>query len=66
MYIHRVYTIGMENIIKKQTRHKRIIFEVSDKLYEEVKKRCGIRGINMRMYITRAILEQIKKEKKYE
>lgn len=45
---------------------KLIIIQTTTNLHAEIKKRAAIRGISMKTYITRAVLEQIKKEKQYE
>ena len=50
----------MKNVIK------RIICEVDINLHAEVKKRAAGRNISMKTWVSRAIMDQIKKEQRYE
>jgi hypothetical protein len=45
---------------------KYIIISTTKDFHAEIKKRAAIRGISIKVYITRALLEQIKKEKQYD
>jgi len=45
---------------------KRINFKAGPELHSEVKKRAAARGVSIKTWVTRAIIEQIKKEQKYE
>lgn len=58
-----VYNINMET--KRIRNFKRILFEVSDEMYADIKASCKRRGISMRLFMTRAIKNRLDKEKNY-
>lgn len=45
---------------------KRLVVEMDEKLHVEVKLRATKRGISIKKYVIRAIVEAIKKEQSYE
>ncbi len=45
---------------------KRLIVDIPNELHIEIKMRATKRGISIKKYIIRAIMETIKKEKEYE
>jgi len=49
-----------------KTKKKCLLIEIDVNLHVEIKKRAVIRNIPMRAWVTRALLEQIKKEQQYE
>ena len=51
--------------IKRKTQ-KRLIININEAVHQEIKCRAAIRHISMTKWITRAIIEQIKKEKSFE
>lgn len=44
----------------------RFIFVITPELRHEVKMRAAMRNISMSLWVTRAIYEQLKKEKQYD
>ena len=45
---------------------KRITIVTGSEIHTEVKKRAALSGISIRKWVMRAIMDKIKKEKKYE
>ena len=45
---------------------KRITIVTGSEVHTEVKKRAALSGISIRKWVMRAIMDKIKKEKKYE
>ena len=52
-------------VVKNKT-PKRLIFNISEVLHEEIKKRALFRGQTISSWVTMAIRERIKEEKKHE
>jgi hypothetical protein len=51
---------------KNKPKLKRVFADVAEEIHTTIKTSATIRGISMRAWILRAIMEQIKKEKTFE
>lgn len=59
--------MNVESIIEEsQKKTDRVVIQVPTNIHAEIKARAAIRGITMRKYVLRAIMEMIRKEKTYE
>ena len=56
----------MENNNDAKLQLKRLVLDVPLELHTEVKKRAATRNISIKIWISRAIINAIKEEKKYE
>lgn len=56
----------MEIEEKKPKALRRLLVDVPEDLHKEIKIRATVRNISIKTWVTRAIAEAIKQEKKYE
>lgn len=52
--------------METKEKSKRLVIEVPNDLHIEIKMRAVQRGITLKKYIIRSVMETIKKEKSYE
>lgn len=58
--------IAAEKLAIHEKRNKRLIVEVPEEYHTDVKIRAAAKNISMRAWVSRAIIEQIKKEQQYD
>ena len=52
--------------MEKKERIRRLLLDVTDEEHGMVKSRAALRGMSIKDYVRRAVIEQIKREKSYE
>jgi predicted HicB family RNase H-like nuclease len=53
-------------VIKTPIKHHRLSIDIPPELHVEIKSQAAFKGITIRKYVIRAILEKIKKDRHYQ